>query len=150
MTRALVTLGIPAAGKSTWAEETGLPVVSLDRLRGGGHGLTVLRRATLDLDAHLRAGRDVVVDACNLLPEQRRRWLDIVDRFRPHAEAHLVVFDVPLDLALARNATRRHPVPAARIASMRGEFDAALVAVEAEPWATVCDVEDVGPYPDEG
>lgn len=140
MTRVLVTLGIPAAGKSTWAEETGLPVVSLDRLRVGGHGLTVLRRATLDLDAHLRAGRDVVVDACNLLPEQRRRWLDVIAHHG--AEAHLVVFDVPLDLALARNRARRHPVPAVRLSEMWTDYGRALVAIRTEPWVTIAEVED--------
>lgn len=147
-TRMLTTLGIPAAGKSTWADETGLPVVSLDRLRSGGHGITVLRRAVEHVDALLAGGEDVIVDACNLLPEQRRRWLDIAARYA--AEPHLVVFDVPLDLALARNAARRHPVPAARVSQMQTEFETALLAVEAEPWATVCDVDDIsdaGPDP---
>lgn len=138
MTRALVTLGIPAAGKSTWAAETGLHVVSLDRLRAGGHGITVLRRAAADLAQHLARGCDVVVDACNLLPEQRRRWLDIAATH--NAEPHLVVFDCPLDLALTRNRGRRHPVPPERISTMRDEFGDAIAAVRTEPWATISSV----------
>lgn len=141
MTRALVTLGIPAAGKSTWAAKTGLHIVSLDRLRAGGHGITVLRRAAADLAQHLARGCDVVVDACNLLPEQRRRWLDIAATH--NAEPHLVVFGVDLDLALARNRARRHPVPPERISAMCLDYARALVAVEHEPWATVVDVDDV-------
>lgn len=140
MTRILVTLGIPAAGKSTWAGEQTHPVVSLDKLRAGGHGITVLRHAVRAVEGYLVNRRTVVVDACNLLPEQRRRWLDIAATHG--AEPHLIVFDCPLDLALTRNRGRRHPVPPARIVTMRDEFDTALVAVEAEPWATVSDVDD--------
>lgn len=140
MTRILVTLGIPAAGKSTWASETGHLIVSLDRLRAGGHGITVLRHAARDLDTWLAQGHDVIIDACNLLPEQRRRWLDIAHR--RNAEPHLIVFHVPLDLALARNYSRAHPVPATRIVTMQDEFDVALSAIKTEPWATISDVDD--------
>ena len=97
--------------------------------------------------ARIRAAtREVLVH-----PEQRRRWLTVANFH--HAEPHLIVFDVPLEVALKRNRTRPHPVPAARIIAMRDDFAAALDTLDSgtEPWASITDANDAldtGDIPD--
>lgn len=121
----VLLVGPPAAGKSTFA--AGLvaagsvepqDVLSSDAYRealtGDASDTSADRRVWVllrrDLEERMAAGRTTVVDATNVFPRRRGRHIRV-------AKAHgrpvtAVVFDVPLDELLRRNAARPSPVPA--------------------------------------
>ena len=78
------TVGLPRSGKSTWARQTGLPIVCPDAIRLALHGETFIAQAepyvwaiakTMVL-ALFEAGCGVVVfDACNTTRKRRRQWI---------------------------------------------------------------------------
>lgn len=119
----VLLIGASGSGKSTFAARhfDADAVISSDRLRGALAGDETDQRATdaafrrLDqwLDARLGAGALAVVDATNV--EWTRRS-ELIRRARHHGRpAIAIVFDLPLDLCLARNAARPRTVRAAVI-----------------------------------
>ncbi|MEB3223948.1 MAG: ATP-binding protein [Candidatus Sericytochromatia bacterium] len=115
---ALITIGLPAAGKSTYARTLeGFEELNLDACReavsGDAGNQDVTREALALRDARLAAavaaGRPVVVSDTNLVPAHRK---DLVERFRAAGyEVRLVLLDTPYDVCLARNAARARVVP---------------------------------------
>lgn len=117
--RCTVTMlsGLPAAGKDSWLADhrPGLPVVSLDDLRGeleveatddqGG----VIQAGRERCREHLRAGRSFTFNATNLLRQTRRRWIDLFADYGARIE--VVYVEPPLPVILARNVRRSSPVP---------------------------------------
>lgn len=121
MTVLVITRGLPASGKTTWAqawvaEGSGRRVrVNRDDLRhmlfGAYWGLTYAQEETVTTAQHaavraaLLSGESVVVDDTNLRAKHARALLDIaVD-----ADADWFVQDftsVPLDVCIARDASR--------------------------------------------
>ncbi len=119
----VLLIGASGSGKSIFAARhfAADAVISSDRLRGALAGDEADQHATdgaftqLDrwLDARLAAGTLAVVDATNV--EWMRR-AELIRRARHHGRpAIAIVFDLPLDLCLARNAARPRTVPAAVI-----------------------------------
>ena len=116
MTRLLITRGLPASGKTTFARKLQPSVVRVNRddLRRMLHGrrlftqwaegqVTAVQRATVE--ALLRAKADVIVDDTNLRARTVREWAELAARFQATFEVHDFT-DVPLEECLRRDAAR--------------------------------------------
>jgi predicted kinase len=116
MTRLLITRGLPASGKTTFAHklQPGVVRVNRDDLRRMLHGqrlftqwaegqVTRVQRATVE--ALLRAHADVIVDDTNLRAKTVREWAELAARFHATFEVHDFT-DVPLEECLRRDAGR--------------------------------------------
>jgi predicted kinase len=120
MTRLLITRGLPASGKTTFARKLQPRVVRVNRddLRRMLHAqrlytqwaegqVTRVQRAAVE--ALLRAGSDVIVDDTNLRPRTVREWAEMAARFGASFEVHDFT-DVPLQECLRRDADRPEDV----------------------------------------
>ncbi len=116
MTRLLITRGLPASGKTTFARklQPGVVRVNRDDIRRMLHGcrlftqwaegqVTHVQRASVE--ALLRAHADVIVDDTNLRAKTVREWAELAARFGATFEVHDFT-DVPLDECLRRDAER--------------------------------------------
>jgi predicted kinase len=116
MTRLLITRGLPASGKTTFAHklQPGVVRVNRDDLRRMLHGqrlftqwaegqVTHAQRATVE--ALLRARADVIVDDTNLRNKTVREWAELAARLDATFEVHDFT-DVPLEECLRRDADR--------------------------------------------
>jgi predicted kinase len=115
----VVLCGPAGSGKSTWAAKHFSPtqVVSSDECRAlvfddpanqsvSGHAFELLH---FIIEKRLALGRTTVADATNLKREHRRTLLQIARRF--HFNTVAIVFDVPVETCLSRNAERHRKVP---------------------------------------
>jgi predicted kinase len=123
MTQLVITRGLPASGKTTWAREwVGKDVgnrvrINRDDLRGMGHngeyvkGITepvILTLRDAAIEAALRQGINVVCDDTNLSAFQVRELIKVANK--TGAEVEVVdMTDVPLELCLARDHERGIP-----------------------------------------
>jgi len=116
MTRLLITRGLPASGKTTFARKLQPNVVRVNRddLRRMLHGqrlftqwaegqVTHAQRAAVE--ALLRAHADVIVDDTNLRAKTVREWAELAARFGATFEVHDFT-DVPLEECIRRDADR--------------------------------------------
>jgi predicted kinase len=116
MTRLLITRGLPASGKTTFARKLQPRVVRVNRddLRLMLHGrrlftetaegqVTTVQRMTVE--ALLAQRADVIVDDTNLRGSTVREWALLAARFRATFEVHDLT-EVPLDECLRRDAAR--------------------------------------------
>jgi len=120
MTRLLITRGLPASGKTTFARKLQPQVVRVNRddLRVMLHGqrlfsqraeaqVTHAQRAAVE--ALLRAHSDVIVDDTNLRAKTVRDWAELAARLHATFEVHDFT-DVPLDECVRRDAERAEEV----------------------------------------
>ena len=146
MTRLLITRGLPAAGKTTFARTLQPYVVRVNRddLRLMLHGrrlftqwaegqVTAVQRAMVE--ALLRARASVIVDDTNLRSRTVREWAETAARFHAPFEVHDLT-DVPLQECLRRDADRPESerVGAAAILSITQR----LLSTTSAPAARVC------------
>lgn len=117
MANLYLLVGVQGAGKTTWAmknqHQLSAVVVSSDEIRNeleaAGHnaldGDKVFDIFSKRVNYALRAGNNVIADATHA----RRNWrYAAIDIARQHRAVVIVVwFDVPLELALRRNAMRQ-------------------------------------------
>jgi predicted kinase len=116
MTRLLITRGLPASGKTTFARKLQPRVVRVNRddLRRMLHGrrlytqsaegqVTTAQRAAVE--ALLRAHADVIVDDTNLRAKTVRDWAELAAGFGATFEVHDFT-DVPVDECIRRDADR--------------------------------------------
>jgi predicted kinase len=116
VTRLLITRGLPASGKTTFARKLQPRVVRVNRddLRLMLHGrrlftqtaegqVSTVQRAAVE--ALLRAKSDVIVDDTNLRTRTVREWAELAARFDATFEVHDFT-DVPLAECLRRDADR--------------------------------------------
>jgi predicted kinase len=134
MTRLLITRGLPASGKTTFARKLQPRVVRVNRddLRRMLHGqrlytqwaegqVTLVQRATVE--TLLRAGADVIVDDTNLRTRTVRDWAEIAARFGATFEVHDFT-DVPVEECIRRDAERpeQDRVGAGAIRTMHAKY----------------------------
>lgn len=114
--RLVITRGLPASGKTTFARQLQPAVVRVNRddLRRMLHGerlyvswaeaqVTACQRA--GVEALLRGGTDVVVDDTNLRPGLVRAWAAVAARVGAEFEVHDLT-GVPLEECIRRDAAR--------------------------------------------
>lgn len=142
----VVLVGIAASGKSTFAARhfRSTEVLSSDALRAMITDDPAAQGATDDafdllhrlLGMRLRRGRLTVVDATNVEAWAREQLVAEARRHRRPAVA--VALEVPIEIALARNAARsgRRPPPAALRRQARWLADA-IPALPTEGYAAV-------------
>lgn len=121
--------GIPASGKDTYMKKHlgNLPVVSLDELRES-LGIApeknqgrIVQEAKKRAREYLAQKRDFVWNATNITRPMRSQLIDLFLNYG--ASVHVVYCETPLDTALARNATRKHPLPRSAIREMANKLD---------------------------
>jgi predicted kinase len=116
MTRLLITRGLPASGKTTFARKLQPSVVRVNRddLRRMLHGERlftqwaegqVTRVQRVQVEVLLRTGVDVCVDDTNLRAKTVREWAELAARLGASFELHDFT-DVPVDECVRRDAER--------------------------------------------
>src|SRR3954451_11977169 len=116
MTRLLITRGLPASGKTTFARKLQPQVVRVNRddLRRMLHGRRlftqwaegqVTRIQQAAVEALLRAHTDVMVDDTNLRAKTVREWAELAARFGATFEVHDFT-DVPREECSRRDLDR--------------------------------------------
>jgi len=75
-------------------------------------------------------GRLTVADATNLKPEHRRTLLGIAKRNQFNAAA--ILFDVPIEICVERNSTRKRKVPQEALLKQRELFETTLYSIREE------------------
>lgn len=121
--RVILTTGIPACGKSTWAEGPGklcgFQELNLDKLREELSGDATNQAVTMAavqvrnqrLDDLLARGYNVILSDTNLNHEFRGQLIEQVLRWVDADQVSILHFPISLAEAKARNATRVNPVP---------------------------------------
>jgi len=136
----VVLCGPAGSGKSTWASKHFLPtqIVSSDECRAlivDDPANQSVSAQAFDLfhfiiEQRLMLGRLTVADATNLKPEHRRTLLLIAKRNRFNAAA--ILFDVPIEICVERNSTRKRRVPQEALLMQRKLFETSLYSIRKE------------------
>ena len=116
MTRLLITRGLPASGKTTFARKLQPRVLRVNRddLRLMLHGRRLFTETAegqvthiqrMSVEALLAQRADVIVDDTNLRASTVREWAVLAARFGASFEVHDLT-DVPLEECLRRDAAR--------------------------------------------
>ena len=109
MPELVATYGIPASGKTKWASDYATKIdavlISSDAIRTSRvDPIRHLKAMESEAEAHLLAGRSVVIDTCNTRKAQRIRWRNLAVRTR--ATPVIAVIATHPDICKARNALR--------------------------------------------
>jgi predicted kinase len=128
----IVMCGLPASGKSTYAEwlaESGVfkrvcPDLIRKRLYGDeniqGDGKKVFETAYNDIKEYASLGENVVFDATNTNAKRRKEF---VKEMRPYFDIIILKwFNTPINVCLERNAQRERQVPEEVIRRMAQNF----------------------------
>ena len=129
-----MTVGCPASGKSTWAEQykDGFIIVSSDAIRADlygdesiqGNPVEVFELAKKHIVDALKQGKDVIFDATNMKYKNRMNIMREVNKF---SSEYLIkvceIFVEPIDVLLERNANRERHVPEHVIRRMTQQFE---------------------------
>lgn len=135
MAKLIMTKGLPASGKSTWAKAQTIDSkgkikrVNKDDLRSmidGGiwspkNEKQIVQIRDIMVQHFLLSGFDVIVDDTNLLPKHEADLRKIAETNGAEFEIESFL-DVPLGTCIARNAQRVNPVPENTIKSMYNTF----------------------------
>lgn len=104
-------VGLPASGKSTYAHNMDMPMVSSDEIRKV-YGYTqkehdkTFERVRLEIHLLAQSGKSFVYDATNLTRKHRKQILDIVSLYDPNYTCECVVMATPFLECKNRNAAR--------------------------------------------
>jgi len=136
----VVLCGPAGCGKSTFALKHFLPtqVVSSDdcraRLSDDSRNQEITQLAFqlmhFIIESRLWLGRLTVADATNLKREDRRPLIELANRFGFNLAA--VVFNVPLDVCLSRNAGRARTIPRDAIVAQHELVQPTLASIKQE------------------
>jgi len=120
--------GLPGTGKDTWIakHESGVPVVSLDRIRSSenidpkkNQG-RVVRAAREQCREYLRAETDFIINATNTMRQTRKQWIDLCLSYNAHVT--IVYLEPSLETILDQNRSRERSVPISVIDRLRGKL----------------------------
>jgi protein phosphatase len=141
----VVLCGPAGCGKSTWAAKHFSPtqVVSSDNCRAvicddptnqlvSGHAFDLMYYI---LEKRLTLGRLSVADATNLKREHRSGLIRIAEDFQFQSVA--VVFDLPIEICLQRNAGRERRVPPEAVEVQYELLERTLDTISSEPFNRV-------------
>jgi predicted kinase len=114
----VLSVGLPGSGKSTYFKQLGVNPISSDAIRlqladdendQTIHGM-VFATVRYLLYQRIALKRPVTyLDATNLTPQERARWVKVaIDH---NCEIEAIYFDVPLEVCKTRNAARHRIVP---------------------------------------
>ncbi len=129
----IVMRGVPGSGKSHFARKLAAAFdatyISTDAIRAELSGKEADQSRNAEVfplfdaraETALRAGHTVVVDATNTDPERMRFWSQLAAA--TGAELTVLRVDVPLPVALARNAARERVVPEHAIIEMASQLN---------------------------
>ena len=136
----VVLCGPAGSGKSTFAAKHFLPTqtISSDNCRAlvsddatnqaiSHHAFDLMY---FTIEKRLLLGRLTIADATNLQREDRKILIKIVRSFAFNAAA--VVFDIPLELCLARNAARARRIPEDALRRQYDLLEATLTTIDRE------------------
>lgn len=141
--QAIITVGIPGSGKSTWAKtQTDFKEVNLDECRKaicGDESNQEVTGQALELRSQmleqLMANKEqIIVSDTNVVPEYRQALIRL---FQANNYAvTLVVFDVPYEICAQRNLQRTRVVPEFAMKRMQESFDLFPAAACAQKYNT--------------
>jgi predicted kinase len=125
----ILAIGLPGSGKSSWFKRNKITPLSSDLLRAllfddpteQRFQDLIFSNLRSMLKARLIARRPMnYVDATNLTPQERQGWIKLAKDYGYEVQA--VLFDVPLEVCLARNQRRDRVVPEEAMRRMAGKL----------------------------
>ncbi len=125
----VITVGLPASGKSTYLAQLGVNAISSDEVRrmiaddprDQSMNARVFSTVRYLIRQRIGGGRPVTyVDATHLTPWERKPYVLLAQRYGCTLEA--LFFDVPVDVCIARNQARDRVVPEEAIRKMAGQM----------------------------
>lgn len=166
----IMTKGLPASGKSTWAKEQvrksygSIKRINKDDLRdmidagkwSKNNEKNILQVRDNIIEDFLNSGISVIVDDTNLAPKHEKRLKQLAKHY--NAEFEIKSFlDVPLAECIKRDLSREHSVGERVIVGMFNQFikppAAKYKPPQAKPFAILCDIDgtlahmvDRGPF----
>jgi protein phosphatase len=145
-----VLCGPAGSGKSTWAAKHFSPtqVVSSDDCRAlvfddpANQGVSAYAFELMHfiIEKRLSLGRLTVADATSLERRHRRTLIQIARRFCFNAAA--IVFDVPVETCLTRNAARNRKVPPTALMNQHALLEQTLRLIRKEGFNQVCVIDE--------
>ena len=140
----LITIGIPASGKTTFAKELvsqGWKRVNKDDLRwmldnyvySKDNEKFIVELRNYIIRSLILQGHNIVIDDTNINPQNERDIRNIVKLMNNESiesgqkyqyEVETKIFDVPLNICIERNSKRENPVPEKVIRTMYKQFRA--------------------------
>jgi len=155
MANAILTIGVPGSGKTTFAKnfakEQNLDYICPDEIRHDRfeegfdpeNQTEVWREAKLQVRESLRENRSLLLDSTMVDKNSRVSMINFITSIDPEAEIIAMHFDVPLEICLERNANRERHVPEHVIKSMFNRLEHNPVS-ESEGFSNIIKLDEMG------
>lgn len=162
MSRLIILQGVPAAGKSTWAREfvkgkKDWIIVNRDSIRDGrgDYWIPEQEEYISDLEEYhvtraLERGLNVIIDATNLNPKTKAKWIQIAKQFS--IEPEWIEFTITYQEAIERDSKRERPVGKGVIRDFFNKYYPDMICSMSDeriikmpqnelPYAVICDID---------